>query len=863
MKKIFRYMFAVVAGIAALTACTNEPEEEGVTPDVPSTSEYVIVKVGMHEVNRSFTDAEGIKWNVGDQIKYAGGVVLTSEALTAEDIEDEGYTANFKFPAALNEVNRTGWFSSTKNHPSNNDQVEFTLGTGNGNIYSQAAAGEMNARYLFLHSGTGLINITKDVAPEVKMDIAGSIFRIMPYTELYNDEEIKSVELTGKNANGIVGTVAYDRGAGSYRGVNDINWQKSNLVRISLEEPFALTNANSRETSKGIYMALARTTEAAPIEGYIYTVKTNKATYTFSSDENLVIGENEVKNVYLKLENGTRVDDTARKGDLQYLGDLNAALSLLSYEGVTDKDGGYWYAQTKDSGSDDWVGRDGADNTAYYDSVVFECIDNATGEVADWLSVVYGGNGGTHWMITATPNEATAERSATVTATFPEFVNGYYIVENCKTKTVTITQQGYSLQKTLGFYGGIGDKTISGAGVDKQSLGYCVITVNDVYAEDWDNDSHNEQELYGGVVIECRDGGAAAPIVDWLTVEYGKNAEGKFNSIHLVATASANNTGTTRQALVCCTYNAPEGYKFEGGAKSYFRQFLVTQPSDSGVKDVEFWGGLADNYNHDANAQQDWGLSYWVINVDGATATDWGGDSHNEQLLYGSAEFKCYDYTNGVRGEEIDWVTVEYKRNAEGKVIDTWWLADIEANTGAARAAEIVCTWPELEGYSYKNGQNVKSTIIRQAGTTTGDDEGGYVEPDPDAPITEGYTYTVVKNNGNGVGAIFGMPIGGANGADFRIENIKLNGEAVTLTQTMANEVIATVFKNVDERPAAAEYDGYSFATNHIYMNLVSMNGSTMEVGIATTPDSQGHITRLTWYNSKGEEGGYWYVFVP
>ena len=861
MKKIFRYMFAVVAGIAALTACTNEPEEEGVTPDAPSTSEYVIVKVGMHEVNRSFTDAEGIKWNVGDQLYFGGaGNPIISEALAAEDIISDGYKANFRFPALLNEVNRTGWFvfHSTRNVA----EVDFALNQAGGNVYSQTEAGVMNSNYVFLHSGTGLINITKDEAPVVTMDVVGSIFRILPYTETYNNEKITSVELSTNNGALIVGTAIYNRGNNEYAGIHQGWGERYPNVRVSLDEPFALTNANSRETSKGIYMAIARTTETNPIEGYTYTVKTNVATYTFSSDDNLVVGENEVKNVYLKLENGTRVDDAARKGELQYVGDLNDASSKLSSDGTTNKDGGYWYAETKDSGSDTWVKKVNAANVDYYSSVEFECIDNATGEVADWLTVVYGGNEGCHWMITATANTTTEERSATVTATFPEFVNGYYTVENCKTKTVTITQQGYSLQKTLGFYGSIGDKTISGAGVDKQSLGYCVITVNDVYAEDWDNDSHNEQELYGGVVIECRDGGAAAPIVDWLTVEYGKNAEGKFNSTHLVATASANNTGTTRQALVCCTYNAPEGYEFAGGAKSSFRQFFVTQPANSGVRVVEFWGGIGAEYNHDASAQQDWGLSYWVINVDGATATDWGGDSHNEQLLYGSAEFKCYDYTNGVRGEEIDWVTVEYKRNAEGKVIDTWWLADIEANTGAARAAEIVCTWPELEGYTYKNGQNVKSTIIRQAGTTTGDDEGGYVEPDPDAPITEGYTYTVVQNNGNPTGAIFGMPVGGKNGADFRIENIKLNGEAVTLTQTMANEVIATVFKNVDERPAA-DYDGYSFATNHIYMNLVSMNGSTMEVGIATTPDSQGHITRLTWYNSNGEEGGYWYVFVP
>ena len=144
MKKIFKMMMAVVAGFAALTACTNEPEE-GVTPT--PENEYVIVKVGISQATKgSLTDTEGIKWAVGDQIKYAGGVQLTSEARTAEDIEDDGYTANFKFPAALNEVNRTGWFSSTKNHPGNHNEVEFTLGNGIGYMYSQAKAGEMNNR---------------------------------------------------------------------------------------------------------------------------------------------------------------------------------------------------------------------------------------------------------------------------------------------------------------------------------------------------------------------------------------------------------------------------------------------------------------------------------------------------------------------------------------------------------------------------------------------------------------------------------------------------------------------------------------------------------------------------------------------
>ncbi|MBO7198276.1 MAG: hypothetical protein J6V28_05730 [Tidjanibacter sp.] len=46
MKKIFSYAIALVAGLAAMTACTNEPEE-GIQPDVDK--EYVIVKASLGE----------------------------------------------------------------------------------------------------------------------------------------------------------------------------------------------------------------------------------------------------------------------------------------------------------------------------------------------------------------------------------------------------------------------------------------------------------------------------------------------------------------------------------------------------------------------------------------------------------------------------------------------------------------------------------------------------------------------------------------------------------------------------------------------------------------------------------------------
>lgn len=610
MKKIFKYAFAVVASVAALAACTNEPEE-GITPEVEK--DYVVVKVGMGENTRTLTDTEGIKWAVGDQIKYAGGVELTSEALTAEDIEDDGYTANFKFAPLLNEVDRTGWFVSTKCHPSNNIEVEYTQGIDNGNIYSQEAAGVMNPEYLFLHSGTGLINITKDVAPEVDMQIAGAIFRIMPYTESYNNEVIEYVEFTSKNIN-IVGTVKYDRGVGTYSGVNDVNWKQYKSVRVSTTEEYALTNATSRETSKGYYMAIAATKEGAPIVGYTYTVKTNSAIYTFDSTNEMVVGNNEFKNVYLKLENGSRVDINSYRGDLRYNGDLNAAINTtLSANGVENFNGGYWNAQIKDKDSDNWVTKDTAADNAFYENVVFECIDNATGQPAEWLSVVYGDVNKNHWMISTTANNGADERSATVTATFAN-VDGYVILPESSSKTITITQAGQNSAKII-TNSLIGDKTIENTAYDNSDvLGFFELYVD---GQKIDNDMPNNevaQNLYGSIEIICHDFstglGAAAPAADWISVTYEKNNEGKIVRPWLSMTAEAN-TGAERRVLVGFYMAAPEGYTFSDGttARKMLAQFFIIQKAG----ESEGEGGEGGEDEGDENVGDGSGVTNWNL----------------------------------------------------------------------------------------------------------------------------------------------------------------------------------------------------------------------------------------------------------
>lgn len=869
MKKIFRFMMAAIAATAAMTAC----QQENLEPEVQEQDGVkFIVKASLSEGTKAtLADGESIKWETTDKATawsisadgQSGYNEYSERDVTVSSISEEG-EAIFQFNT-LPQGGRT-WIAVNSNSAYDGcsaAKVEFQYAAE----VQQAKAGALNPGIVNLISNEIPVPVAEAGEPvslDVEMNIAGTIMRYLVYssTGKYAEEKVQSVELISVD-NIIAGNkacMAYNFARdGKYvhsdSEVSDecyLYWNAtSKSIKTTLTEALSLDGLTEAAIGTGIYMAVP----PVKIGGYKYVVTTDVAKYTFdASSKALTFAENSLKNVMLNLENTnvSRIELASAKGELQYVGDLNAAFQSLSYEGVTEKDGGYWYAQTRDTGAD-WVTREGESNTQFYTGVQFECIDNATGEAADWLSVSYRADGNTHWWITADPQpENGLQRSATVTAIFPD-VDGYLVTEACKTKSVTITQQAYTTTKILSLGGGVGDQIISGAGVDKLSLGWCAIAVNGNYAESWTDNKNNEQTLYGNVVIECREGAANGPIVDWLTVEYGKNGEGSFNSTHLLATASENNTGAERKALVCCTYNAPEGYEFEGGAKSAFKQFFVTQPVNSGVKTIEFWGGLGAEFTHNHTAHTAWGLSYWVVKVDGADATDWSGDSHNEQAIYGSAEFKCYDYTNGVRGAEVDWVTVGYKKE-NGKVIDTWWLADIQENTtGAVRKAEIVCTFPEMEGYVYKNGQNVKSTIIiQEPSESTGEGETG----------AEGYSFNVVKNNGNPSGAVWGMPVDGKNGADFRIENIKLNGQTVSLTEETAKEVLALAFKNVDERPEGG-YDAYNLATTQIYMNIVSYNGSTLEAGVATTADSKGYITRLTWYNSDATEAGHWFVFVP
>ena len=512
-------MLWIALGAIAWTGCSNDAAEEP-QPIAERGRTVTVVASLSDETKAAFADSEGIRWAVGDQIKWSNNAL--SEALTAENLTENGSRASFTIEVPREE---DGWFFSTTTHPGNNNEIEFSLGDAAKASFVQEKAGVMNARYLFLHSGTGTMRIPAEAETiAVSMEIAGSIFRILPYTEQYNDEQIERVILS--SGSNLVGTVAYDHAAQSYRGVDAIGWQVSKEVSVSLAEPFALTDATTRESSKGIYMAVART--AAPLTGYRYTVYTDKASYIFDAmDKQLEVADNTVKNVFLKLENGNRIGNDEYVYDVRYLGDFAPVENTLwSSDAHPEIAQGYWFAQSAPKGTQEWTNMDNIndENKKFY-QVSFEIIDNATNAPANWVTCTHA-EYGTAWRIALSENTSSQERSATITGTYPQKIEGGYILlPGYETKSVVIRQEAkVEVSATLS---NVYNETISKAG-ETIAAAKLALTINGEAAA-------NVQEAMNTYQVSLACGAAKTSVAadGTVTVEFPENKSDKEKSFTL------------------------------------------------------------------------------------------------------------------------------------------------------------------------------------------------------------------------------------------------------------------------------------------------------------------------------------------
>lgn len=812
MKK-FNSILVAAMGMAALAVSCKQ---EGLEPVAPEEGQTIKVEVSLGETLKgTFSDREGLRWEAGDVLwcwDWNTNAKFESEALTAEDLSEDHTTASFTFPKELISVDREIEFVSPNNHPDNKMEVTYAMNNDANlcpefNSFTQDEAGSINKRRLFLHNGNALITNAKGNVPKVKMDICGTIVRVMPYTTTHNDEKVLSVQLNTKAGTNLLGTVVYDRKNGTYTSATKKNYAAYNNIKATLKTPFSLDGVTSKESSKGIYLPIPATAKGESFEGYQVTVETDKGVYLFLTDKALTVSENAVKNIYLNLEKGST-------GLLRYTGNIGETYDIVvPSTSNANMDLGFWKAQVLPSNGSFWEDRLGPENKAFYDNVVFECKDAVTGEPVDWVSVTYGADDCCHWMANIKEN-AGEERSAIITGTFSN-VDGYALENGYRTVSRKLVQKAAGAVKVLDFQGGfgvnlpLGNIEINSEVTPDIRHNWYAIRVDGQIVQGSDA---KYDELYGNATFTAYVGGVGGEVADWLTVSY-------LPKDTWVVINAQKNVGAERKALVYCEYKAPEGYEFKEGINGYkdkttaYMQFFVTQKSGM-VVTASFDGvysGLVPAAGETIAAAN------LKVDVNGVAVSDYTKLSEYGLSLTASAG------TVSVAADgKVTLVVPENKPNKEKT-----YTISLKQESKVIASCEIK----------------------QEAGT--------------EAPSGTQYTYTLVKNNGNPSGIAWGMLVNHKNGADFAIKDVKLDGNNVTITESIANEIIAQAFKILPERPEGQYADYKTVDAGQIYAFAVSYNGNNMEVGLGTLDNSQKYIAKVIWCESDGTEAGHWFIFVP
>ena len=813
MKK-FNSILVAAMGMAALTVSCKQ---EGLEPVAPEEGQTIKVEVSLGETLKgTFTDREGLRWEVGDQLKYAGGANLTSSPLAAEDITDEGSVASFTFPAELTSVDRNGWFVSTNNHPDNNNEVEYTLGVDGGNVYTQDNAGEMNHRRLFLHSGLKTMNIAKGQEKiTVKMDICGTILRAMPYTTKYNDETVQSVSLESDSY--IVGTVGYYRDAGSYKPIGGngytgacVDWMKYKNVIVNLGNAFSLSGVVDKEKSKGIYIPIAASYKDFPYKGYKYVVTTDKAQYVFDAmDKTLDAGENVVKNVYLNLDKATT--RTAEEGFIKYVGALSN--QTIGKDEAKNKDLGYWKALVSSDGKDPWKDRLNAENAAFY-KPVFTCIDKATSKPATWISVRYFEGGDyCHWYADVEKNVG-EQRTAEITATFSD-VENYKVMDEFKTKTITVTQESAATKDkvTVGSCDVGSDYSYDGEGFTKKDIGYSRLDLNGI-----------SQTQYGAGTVYAKthfvvvDETAhkvkdySKTNVDWASCEWQNDGK-VMTDCRWWLSLNANMTGKTRVAYVALVFANDGEYDYPAEPKVV----KITQTSSFLNATASFVNASSEKVSKDGGVVK----TTLSLTIDGTAQAD--------------VDQAIKDYG----------LTLETSSAVESRTIAANGEVTLNVKANATSAERKITL-------TLKHNNTVLATteFTQEAG------EGG---------AACAYTYNLDFTNAADANhyRYFGMsPNFSDNGHYLFIRNVKLNGESVTLSQEIAEEILAYAIRS--EEPTAEELAkaaaGRTPSATAVTAHVAGFSTSDIYVTIKTHDGMS--VTRVAGYNNDGSFYGAFVIWT-
>lgn len=438
------------------TSCQKESEQYKAPVDENGQRQANVRLSSLDPTKAHMDDALGLIWDESDEITWfyyhsgdENAYWSTPYTLQAADITAPGYEAVYR--GNLDAGNLWGVFRYNVN---GNNEVYFAnanagFGTLSSGIYSfsQTEAGVMNKKQIHLHSGLNCVDLDNTADGDeqaVGMDIMGTVFRIIPFTNSYNTETISSVSILSYD--NIIGTVRYHYGSNVYYdSVNDANYWSAKGVTVNLETGMSLSGVTSRENSKAIYFSLPATEAGvSTILGYTYIITTDAAVYYFDSAKQLVVENNKVKNVYLNMDKATRAPSGATTGTFWFDGNLAGSYggNSLNYSaaGVTDDDSQYWLAYTN-------VG--GAVNAMYpgsypefYSKTQIVILDSE-GNTPDWITCAWKPSPDPHFIrMNVAANTTSDVRTATITFLPPRHVLTYDLRDNEPVKRITVTQAG-------------------------------------------------------------------------------------------------------------------------------------------------------------------------------------------------------------------------------------------------------------------------------------------------------------------------------------------------------------------------------------------------------------------------------------
>lgn len=685
MKKIFKYAFAVVASVAALAACTNEPEE-GITPEVENKSLTVVASIG--DANRTtFTDNEGLKWSKGDNLiaLYATG---NQTATLAE--EEDCFVGTFNFnniPAG------DVWFVKGINGGANVQKQEFLFK----HELTQPTLGAINPEYIKLKSNTTAVTGEEGETIDVQMGIVGTMMRYIVYsgTGAYSSEKIQMVKLqTNEKISNSGAVIGYNFVEGKYHQDTSSTLGDEckvfyaadfNYILTNITTPEAIEATNAEEAAgKSVYMPVP----PVSVSGYKYIVVTDKATYTFdASSKATKFNENELKNVLLNLEKASERRTTKVVTFEAGLGDI-----ATEGEATSNKQLGYIFFNVDGAKAVDFAGNSHNEQAIYGSAQFFFTVWGSgaaeAGTPVDWVNVYYGkdSNGNVnseYWFMDIEENNTGANREAMIFCriTLPE---GYEFEDGTTVKSFErrLTQYPAGAATNVTFLDAVTKNVnVAKEGVTDYNIGgYCLAFFNGTQYREWN-------EEYKNVIFRCispEDAAAGnyetAPELDWITAEYQHDANGNITDCVWWITVQPNE-GAERKAVVCCIW--PDSDEFAYPDNNRIITSTITQAGtvEGGEDDDDPVSGelvFTSQVMHDQNVGA--GSQTLYLGVTNATL-----DGVAVDLMQGRPV--CDD----------DWVTTKWENTNNFNL-----QIDVEANTsGVARSTKVYVEYKGVRSTNY------------------------------------------------------------------------------------------------------------------------------------------------------------------